>query len=399
MNYGYNRIDWVGWGEDNEGACKDRSTVKATKQCAEMLIYSKVSNKMKSGNKCIYCGSQEGLCRAHIVPRGLGTFRDQPTLENKVCRSCDTEIGKAEEQLIKCGPEAFHREVLGIKGRSGEKATSPFRRKHAGQGPLKLKMKYPGTNYDILVELIPGSHNFQALPQIVVIGQDGKCEHVLVNDKTLTSERLHDEIRATGLKGHVMLWPLGFEGEEEKWIDRITEGLKIIEGSIDLNFKPYNGKASGNCELQVDARYFRAIAKIGFHYFLAYTERFTGEEDAFLPLKNFIRYGKGRLEEFVRTSRKTKIREIEKGYVPKYYGHFVIGEAEPNKICAHLQLFFGHDVNPLWYEVHLGENPMTILLTPETFGHFYNYFKPDDRQGFDGEIQALGTAVRIILPQ
>jgi hypothetical protein len=348
-------------------------------------------------NICIYCGSQEGFCHAHAVPRGFGTFKDQPSLD-RVCEKCDHEIGKAEEQLIKCGPEALFRMILGIKGRSGKKSTSPFRRGHAGQEPIKMKFQYPDTNYEVLGEVIPGTKSFQPLPQIVVIDQDNKCEHIIINDKTLTSEQLQERIKVTGLKGQVKLWPFGFEGEDIRWINGIMDGLKNIEGNGNINVRPCDEKVTSISNFRVDAQHSRAIAKIGFHYFLNYTHRFTGEEDTFRPVKNFIRYGMGNSNTFVQSSNNTLIWDFKKGYQLKYYGHIVIGESASKKIKAYLQLFIGYDAEPPTYEIYLGENPLTILVAPERFGHYYSYYKPEDRHGFDGEIHALGTAVHILLP-
>jgi len=41
----------------------------------------------------------------------------------------------------------------------------------------------------------------------------------------------------------------------------------------------------------VNDRYFRAIAKIGFHYFLTKFPRFRGDEACFTEIRNFIMNG------------------------------------------------------------------------------------------------------------
>ncbi len=97
---------------------------------------------MKSikSDSCIYCGMTQNLRRqSHIVPRNLGAFKNQSSLHYRVCKTCEEEIGKCEEVLAKCGPEALFIANLGIKGRH-KNHTSPFRRRHAGHEPIKMEI-------------------------------------------------------------------------------------------------------------------------------------------------------------------------------------------------------------------------------------------------------------------
>lgn len=64
---------------------------------------------------CLYCGeSDKKFCKAHILPESLGAFKNQPTLLNKVCAECDTEIGKFEDQFTHTGLAALLRPVIGL---------------------------------------------------------------------------------------------------------------------------------------------------------------------------------------------------------------------------------------------------------------------------------------------
>jgi hypothetical protein len=118
---------------------------------------------------CIYCGKCKNFCEAHIVPESLGKFKNMPKQKSLVCADCDYEIGKAEEQLAKCSSEAIFRVHLDIQGKKKHKKSSPFRRKHAGQGPIELKTKIPGRNYEVLVEPLGDGKNVQPLPQLVLL--------------------------------------------------------------------------------------------------------------------------------------------------------------------------------------------------------------------------------------
>jgi len=346
---------------------------------------------MKSKSVCIYCGSEEQLCRqSHALPRALGAFKNQPSLKNRVCQQCDREIGKCEEQLVKCGPEAILRIVLGIKGRSGDSSTSPFRRAHAGRKALKFKTIYPGTNYEVLVEPIAGTKNIQILPQIVIVFPDGKCSQILMTDPNMTVAELETSIRATGIKGKTNIWPIASTEEEEKRIFNLLHQSKFFMDEIaDENIKPclVNVEAAG--DIFVDAGYFRAIAKIAFHYFLIHNSSYDGSESAFEPIRRFIRYGEGTIESFVKQKRRNLIAELDQGYRPKYYGHILMGIVNRQDIKGMIQLFIGHDIDPQYYEVYLGENPRQIFVPDERFGNFYCYFEPEKQGQYSGEIQRL----------
>ena len=356
---------------------------------------------MVETDKCIYCNSSSDLCRhAHAVPRALGTFENQPSLKKHICRQCDSEIGKCEEQLIKCGPEAFIRIALGITGRSGSDSTSPFKRRHAGQEPLKFKTKYPDTNYDVLVELIPGTQNARPLPQVVIVAPDGSCEQVLVTDEAVTSEELDRRIRATQLKGRLVLWPIASTEQEQDRIMSLLRQSKYFSGEeVNENIRACNESVEVVGTIVVDKRYFRAIAKIAFHYFLIYYDGFYGSEKTFEAIRRFIRYGDGEIAPFVRQQRGNLVSDLDKGYRPKYYGHLLIGNVSNRTISVNVQLFIGRDIDPPHYSVFIGRNPRNVWMPPERFGHFYSYLEPNTRQNYHGIIQKLGANMYIVLPK
>lgn len=351
-------------------------------------------------NKCIYCGASKSLCRqAHAIPRSLGTFKNQPSLKNRVCRECDSKIGKGEEQLIKCGPEAFIRIALGITGRSGKKSTSPFRRAHAGHEALKFKAKYPGTHYEVLVEIIPGTQNWRPLPQIVIVDSNGSCEQILINEDNMTVEHIDKLIGETKLKGELRIWSHGTTDEEQERIFNLLRKSKHTSNEfIDENIRPCNENVPAVGTIVVDKQYFRAIAKIAFHYFLCNYDGFDGEESSFEPIRRFIRYDEGEVKTFVHQKRGNLVADLNRGYRPKYYGHFLICKIEKNRIYGYVQLFIGKDIDPGYYLVDLGTNPRRIILSPERFGHFYVYYEPENRRDYHGEIQELAATVNIIIP-
>ncbi len=355
---------------------------------------------MSTENRCIYCNSSDNLCRrAHIVPRSLGTFKNQPTLKNIVCCECDKEIGRCEEQIVKCGPEAILRLALDIRGRSGSNSISPFRRGHAGHEPISFKTTYPGTDYEVLVEIIRSSQNCRLLPQVVIIHENGNCDQVLVTKEDLTAEVLKEQIKSKGIDSNTKLWVTGDTEEDQKRINTILEKTGLIKEIYkELDLQPCESPVVTEGLVKVDAQYFRAIAKIAFHYFLAFNNDFNGLNPVFKGIRNFIRYGEGKFKSFIEQKQGPLVEELKYNYRPRYYGHFLIGEIGRRNVSCMIQFFIGKDIDPQFYTVTLGEKEGIIEFSPRKFGHFYAYLEPDKRDAYDGIIQKLGHNERIILP-
>ncbi len=83
--------------------------------------------------QCLYC-SAPGDSLEHALPAALGEFRDAPNLANRVCTPCNnTRLGVLDEQLTRCGPEAFLRKFYDIRGRTAtHDKVNIFERRSAG---------------------------------------------------------------------------------------------------------------------------------------------------------------------------------------------------------------------------------------------------------------------------
>jgi hypothetical protein len=355
--------------------------------------------------RCIYCNQANDLCKAHIIPESLGSFNDLPKQKDLVCAACDNEIGKAEEQLAKCGFEAIMREHLGITGKKKHKKNSPFRRKYAGQGPIELKATFPGWNFEVLVEPMGDGKNTKPLPQLVLINTDGEYNSIrLAEPKKTSLENLKSALDCSSIKGDFRVIPIEMTDDEIDYIFNLLENigtsferLPDLTDDVSPERKCYPSVLVKG-SIAVDARYFRAIAKIGLHYFLQYSDYFSGHENCLGQIKRFIRYGEGKIEQFVNQERGSLVSDIKHGFRPKYYGHFIIGDFRNNTATAYIQLFIGHDANPPYYRITIATNCLLIILPDTTFGHFFSYYPPEKRSHYAGEMQPLGAANKIQMP-
>ena len=86
---------------------------------------------------CIYCGATD-VTTEHPLPRGLGKFKDYVPLTDRLCSRCNGIFGQLDEQLCRCGMEAFFRKYLGISGRSGHDDVNSFYRGSSRGGRLEM---------------------------------------------------------------------------------------------------------------------------------------------------------------------------------------------------------------------------------------------------------------------
>lgn len=351
---------------------------------------------------CIYCGaSDKKFCKAHILPQSLGKFENQPTLLERVCPDCDNKIGEFEDQFAHTGLAALLRPTIGLVQ---DKNRSPFRRGHVGHGPIDMKNKYLGID-DVLfepngvgdVDLPPGI----PLPQLHLIYADGKKKCIRINPSSITSAKVLQYIGETPLKQMVVL---GVKNEEYENIC-----VAFRQAGIPLSDEQQVSPPTGKPVIPVvtrgtftyDKRYFQAITKIAFHYYLGMNLSncyLNGSEDVLNPVRRFIRYGEGSPEMFVSQRQGYFVDDLRNGWRPPYYGHIFVAEVSNRCIKVKEQFFVGPNIDPPYYEVLLCQKPFIISIQPTIFGHNYAYIEPSKRKQYSGTMHQLGVNNRIIIP-
>jgi len=140
-------------------------------------------------------------------------------------------------------------------------------------------------------------------------------------------------------------------------------------------------------EYEVTDKYFRAIAKIGFHDVLKHFRHFRGDEEIFTGIRNFIMNG-GPIQNYVTWADKQIIEQFKHGYCPTTFGHVIMGRANEKFVWCKLQFFVGPDTLPLVYNVAIARNK-PVLLYDLTSGHQFVYYENGPRDGFAGLMSEL----------
>lgn len=347
---------------------------------------------------CIYCSSRVDRTKEHCLPKGLGSFKGHHILENRICNSCNKPISRAEEQFLRASPEALFRQILGIKGRKYHKAVSPFYRGSSGAPPIVINHPFPGTDQVLLWEVIPGTSNIIPLRQIGMSSGKEKVIPIPLPTKLDSKVKLIQHLRRYNLENAE---PVYFYSPSEEW-DNMINILQQIWPNIKeskLPLQKQDTRVIATTKVTVTSLYFRAVAKIGFHYFLyTFSHRFSGRESEFTHIRSFIKDGIGQPEEFVHQIEKQIVFDLARGFRTKTWGHFLTAATTNNTIISRIQFFVGPHNLPQVFKIRIGLNPSRIRY-PEYYGHFYSYFLEGPKNGYDGEVIQLYFPRRTLLPR
>lgn len=345
---------------------------------------------------CIYCQAENARGREHSLPMGLGSFKGHHILQNVICKACNEPISKAEEQFLRVGPEGFIRQVLGITGRKDHEKTSPFYRGSSGAPPIEIKHAFPKTKTDVIWEILPGTKSLNVIRQIGVSTEDGKVIQIPISKRVTSKKNLLKLLEKHGLEKAKPVYY--YTDPDDK--DDFLSILRQIWPDLKVKNMPAPEKKEGfyaSIKVTVTSLYHRALAKIGFHYFLAVSQpRFTGAEVEFSPIRSFIRDGKDRPEDFVVQNDTPILHDLDKGYTLSSWGHLLTARIGTRAIISRVQFFIGPEYLPPIFDIRLGRSPSKIIY-PERFGHFYSYYSEGHKSGYDGEVEPLKIIRNIYL--
>jgi hypothetical protein len=341
-----------------------------------------------SANTCLYC-SQPALSLEHVLPAAFGEFQGAPLLPDRICTTCNNQrLGVLDEQLTRCGPEAFIRRYYDVKGRAGHDSVNPFYRGSAGGERLEMRVYDPNLGFEVLMERTDGVN--RQLRQLVFIEQQDKKTHHLPIREDITPEQLraaYDRLGAIPpLDMHLICGP-----EELDWVQDL-----VRRTSPSVSFGPStpgttNYGKGAVIRFGLNERYFRAVAKIGFHYFLAQFPEYTGHEPQFAAVRQFIADGGAgvdRANEYVGERQLPLLAQMLGNARPDgWVGHALAADVTNGEYRAHVQLFISEDFQPRIHTVRLGHDSTDRNVKAQ--GHAYIYF-PDGRHGkFSGDTHVM----------
>ena len=343
---------------------------------------------MGAADHCIYC-QEPADSREHPLPAAFGEFDGAPFLVDRICTRHNNSLGLQDEQLARCGPEAFFRRLYGVQGRSVHDEVNPFYRGSAGGRRLEMKAWDSKLGIEVLVECENGTYRQQR--QLVFVEKTGRTHHLPIREGTTT-----EQLRAA-FHGLAVIQPYDFhllcDPEERVWVEPLIQETwpRVTFGESSLASTNYSG-ALGT--VVVTNRYFRALAKIGFHYFLTQFPEYTGHEPMFSDIRRFVLDDDKRVERvnaFVGKRQHPLLREMlnPAARPDGWRAHILCAETKHGECLAHVQMFVTEDWPAPAYTVRLASDVTVDAL--RAAGHAYMYYEDGLKGKFFGEAIRLAT--------
>ena len=234
---------------------------------------------------CLYC-PDEANSLEHVLPAAFGEFESAVYLENRVCARCNSKrLGLLDEQLSRCGPEAFLRRFFDVTGRENHDVVNPHYRGSAGGRRLEMKAFDPVLNCEVALEYSNG-HVRQRRELVFVETTSGKTHRLPIPDDLRDPEKLramYEKLSVT----HPAECRVVYDPQEDTWLEPLLKATwpAISFGDGTLAATTYE---TPTIDVELTDRYFRAIAKIGFHYFLSVFPDLNGSEACFEGVRRFV---------------------------------------------------------------------------------------------------------------
>ncbi|MFC1718685.1 hypothetical protein ACFL6S_33845 [Candidatus Poribacteria bacterium] len=340
--------------------------------------------------QCIYCGAVSPFSKEHYLPRCLGTFRGSDSLDDRICENCNGELSGLERDFCRTGTQGFFRKTDGIRGRKHHRSWDPFWDTVNGDPVIEAYDKATGVRYEPSGE---GDGSVKLMRQLLIHHQDKRPESICISDEmAIDMDLLKDKLRELNIAKSKSIDIIGCSEDEMNAIEQVLD--QLLKAGLPKDYETASVN-SGSRDVRVVGimtnEYIRAVAKIGFHYFLKQFPEFNGSEPEFDKIRAFIKRGqktkgKSDTEMFVKRRKPISISQA-RGAMPDWFGHMLGAGIMGDRVVAWAQFF----VNPRGYthayEISVGRNP-SPLFYEETREHTFAYFEDGKQQGYDGEMKA-----------
>ncbi len=343
---------------------------------------------------CIYCLQSFDPEKGegdHILPVMFGEFRNANRFR-RACPDCNNKIGAFEEQLIRCGPEAVH--LRALDPALPRRRDRGYRSNVGARGAPAPRHYVVLEDHELPVRAIDGiSRGVTADDDVLCIKLKSGQEESIKLVPTITEEGLRQKLKPFLSNGIESVHLHAGVEVFEQYVDLI----KRISPSCTMTRLPDTPAEPTDVTIKTHIRvtplYFQAIAKVGFHYYLAYSRRgFRGNEHIFASVRDFIING-GESEQFVR-DHPIKFGSSISQWLDKNVGsirncHLLGIEDDTSSISVFVKMFHGAD-HSIAYRVQLAY-PLTGWTSKARHAHVLVYDQSQPEFGFAGEMHELPT--------
>ena len=286
------------------------------------------------------------------------------------------------------------RKFYGVQGRPENAKVNPFVRGSAGGRRLEFSTFDREVGVEVNLEIENGVVT-QMCELIFVKTGSGQAHHLPLTE-SMTAAQVRADMDRLGIDKSYET-RVSCYLHEQAWVQKL---MKEVSPAVVFS----EGKLMSHVIEQPTAmfvlgeRYFRAFAKIGFHYFLTQFPMYSGHEEMFARIREFIyedtKAPVRRVNEFISVRQHPLLLPMLNPDVRPdgWRAHVLAAEAQPGVCVAHIQMFLTEENPGLIYTVCLARD--AAIAEHGAFAHLYRYY-PDGKKGrFSGEAKPL-PAMRI----
>lgn len=295
----------------------------------------------------------------------------------------------SEQQLLQCGPESFFRALV--------KPTVPAKRRRgrsqamsAAGAPAPERTVNLGDHHELVTTAPDNAHDVFPVDQLV-IHDEKEQEHFIRLFPGMRPEQLKERVEKAGIKKIPKAWAHFDDGRSDEY-KRLFEAVWPKANLEDLApTEPGERQLPGRIKLTVTDHYFRALAKIGFHHYLAHSRRgFRGDEDCFASIRAFIMNG-GHKDHFFQQSGRTFAMPFGHlasggGLTPSQWCHVLAADESGNQVVVYVQMFVGPGCVPSPYYITLARIDSSLVIPSFVWAHVYLYDDPQQSGRYAGGV-------------
>ncbi len=285
------------------------------------------------------------------------------------------------------------RKFYGVQGRPENAIVNPFVRGSAGGRRLEFSTFDREVGVEVNLEIVNGVVT-QMCELIFVEAESGKVHHLPLSEN-MTAAQV-----CTGIERLAISKPfetrVSYYPHEQVWVQKL---MKEVSPAVTFSEGKLMSKVieTPKVNFVFGERYFRALAKIGFHYFLTQFPMYTGHEDVFARIRTFIYEDTNepvrRVNEFISMRQHPLLHEMLDPRVRPdgWRAHVLAAEAQPGICLAHVHMFLTEESAGQIYTIILARD--AALMQRNAFAHAYEYHRDGKRGRFSGEAKPL-TSLR-----
>lgn len=343
---------------------------------------------------CIYCQRTFDATRGvgdHIIPAALGEFRYDDHFY-RICPKCNGLIGRSEQEFLQCGPEGFYRRIVQPAIRRRGKSGAPSSVGAHGMPPPR-HVATCGDHTELVELAGDGPRDVKPIDQLVIPTKDGD-DHYVPLYHGMRPEQLRERVSRAGITTFEMA---SFQCDDALY-DEYATLVKATWPHMQLTPQPSMAAGvhtvKGRITFTFTDHYFRAIAKVAFHYYLVHSRRGTrGDEPEFDPIRRFILEG-GNVDSFFPddlTRFVVPFGELRAGcaLLPSTWCHTLAADESSEDVVAYVHLFAGPEAVRKGRHIRLGRVPGSIVVPGSVWGHVYQYDNDESGGRYAGQVRAV----------